>query len=190
MNSFREDLKRAVDYHGHLCSGQVLGVRMARMGLRLLGIDDPLAFRDLIVYVETDRCIADAVGTVTGCKIGRRRLKWMDYGKTAVSFLNLQDGQAVRIYREKLIYPADGEDLVEFYEALSDEELFIAQPIEIPIRPEDMPGKPIMAATCEICGEEVIDGRHIQVDGHIFCKGCHGGHYYRVKGVTDNVGTL
>ncbi|MEG1585083.1 MAG: FmdE family protein, partial [Anaerovorax sp.] len=72
MISFHEDLERAVKYHGHLCSGQVLGVRMARMGMRLLGIEDPDNFRDLIAYVETDRCIADAVGTVTGCKLGRR----------------------------------------------------------------------------------------------------------------------
>ncbi|MEG1584426.1 MAG: TraR/DksA C4-type zinc finger protein, partial [Anaerovorax sp.] len=118
--------------------------------------------------------------------------KWMDYGKTAASFLNLKTGKAVRIYRERLIYPAEGEDLEAFYEAIPDEELFVAQEIEIPIRTEDLPGKPLMIHTCEICGEEIIDGRHIEIDGHIFCKGCHGGHYYRVKSGKEsaNVGAI
>lgn len=190
MTSFYEDLKRAVDYHGHLCSGQAIGVRMARMALRLLEIENPLSFRDLIVYVETDRCLADAIGTVTGCKIGRRRLKWMNYGKTAASFLNLKTGKAVRITRKQRVYPPDGGDIAEFYAAIPDEDLFCAQEIEIPIRPEELPGKPLSVVTCEICGEEVLDGCHVEIDGHFFCKGCHGGHYYRVKEESGNVGTV
>ena len=79
MTSFDEDLKRAVDYHGHICAGQIIGVRMARLGLSLLNIDEPNTYRDLIVFIETDRCLADAIGTVTNCKIGRRRLKVYDF---------------------------------------------------------------------------------------------------------------
>ncbi|MEG1972972.1 MAG: FmdE family protein, partial [Oscillospiraceae bacterium] len=156
MTSFREDLERAVAYHGHLCSGQVLGVRMARMALGILGIEDPLNCRDLILFVETDRCIADAAGTVTGCKIGRRRLKWMDYGKTAISLLDLKSGKAVRISRERLLYPPDGADneaMVAFYEAIPDEKLFKAEDVEIPLRPVDLPGKPLEITRCEICME-------------------------------------
>ncbi|MEG0292599.1 MAG: FmdE family protein [Anaerovoracaceae bacterium] len=181
MKTFDEDLKAAVDYHGHLCSGQILGVRMARMGARLLSIDEPTANRDLIVYVESDRCLTDAIGTVTGCKLGRRRLKWMDYGKTAASFLDLSTGKAYRIWREKLIYPSENEDMVAFYNKFSDEELFKFKEVTITPRAEDLPGKPLTITKCEICGEEIIDGREIKIDGHIFCKGCHGGHYYQLK---------
>lgn len=135
--------------------------------------------------METDRCIADAAGTVTGCKLGRRRLKWMDYGKTAISLLDLRTGKAVRINRERLRYPPDGctdEEMVAFYEAIPDEELFVATDVEIPLRLVDLPGKPLDVAVCEICKEEIIDGRQIIVDGHVFCKGCHGGHYYKKVG--------
>lgn len=181
MRTFREDLTEAIAYHGHLCSGQILGVRMARMAMSYLGIQDPKNYRDLIVYVETDRCLADAIGTVTGCKIGRRRLKWMDYGKTAASFLDLQTKKAVRILRTKHIYPPEDTDMIEFYESMKYEELFELREVEILIRPEDLPGKPLVVTRCEICKEEILDGRHIEIDGHIFCKGCHQGHYYRKK---------
>jgi formylmethanofuran dehydrogenase subunit E len=36
--TFMELLDRAAAFHGHLCSGQIVGVRLAMLGLRLLGI--------------------------------------------------------------------------------------------------------------------------------------------------------
>ncbi|MEG1549544.1 MAG: FmdE family protein [Ruthenibacterium sp.] len=191
MTTFREDLARATAYHGHLCSGQILGVRMARMALRFLQIDEPLTCRDLILFVETDRCIADAAGTVTGCKIGRRRLKWMDYGKTAIALLDIGTGKAVRIHRKERIFApdgAEGEAMIAFYETIPDETLFTATEVAISLRAVDLPGKPLDVAVCEICKEEVLDGRQIVVDGHVFCKGCHDGHYYQMG--ENNVGTV
>src|SRR5712671_7679270 len=41
MKSLAEYLDLAAVAHGHLCAGQVLGVRLAMLGLRELGIDDP-----------------------------------------------------------------------------------------------------------------------------------------------------
>src|SRR2546422_4190472 len=37
----------------------------------------------LITFVETDRCAADAVAVVTGCRLGKRALKFRDWGKVA-----------------------------------------------------------------------------------------------------------
>lgn len=181
MRSFHEDLEQAVAYHGHLCSGQIIGVRMARFGLKLLGITQPEHNRDLIVYLESDRCLADAVGTVTGCKLGRRRLKWLDYGKSAATFLDLQTGRAVRIYRKYRVFPPEGADMTAFYEAISDEDLFYCQEVTVPIVPTDLPGKPLEVQRCSSCGEEVLDGRHVEKDGHIFCKACYYGAYYQEK---------
>lgn len=181
MLTFQEDLKKAIDYHGHLCSGQILGVRMARMALSYFKIEDPKNYRDLIVYVECDRCLADAIGIVTGCNLGRRRLKWMDYGKIACSFLDLKTKKAIRIVRIGHQYPQEGEELVEFFEQFVDEQLFQLEEVEIPIEPWDLPGKPISVAVCEMCNEEILDHREVLVDGHIFCKGCHQGNYYRKK---------
>ena len=41
MKSLDDYLLDAEQAHGHLCAGQVLGVRMAMLGLQQLGIDDP-----------------------------------------------------------------------------------------------------------------------------------------------------
>jgi len=178
MNTFLQDLQGAVNYHGHLCAGQIIGVRMARLGLETLDIGDPKNFRDLIVYVECDRCLTDAIGTVTGCKLGRRNLKWMDYGKSAATFLNLKTGEAIRISSFSRHYPPEGSDLIEFFDAIPDVELFRVIRVKVNYRPEDLPGKPLGSMVCPVCGEGVMDGRQIVRDGVAMCKACADGTYY------------
>src|SRR5579859_6891237 len=99
MNSLDEYLAEAERAHGHLCAGQVLGVRMAMAGLERLGIEDPKG-RDrkrLITFVEIDRCITDAIAVVTGCRLGKRALKFRDWGKAAATFVDLESGRAIRV---------------------------------------------------------------------------------------------
>src|SRR3990172_8701946 len=87
LEEYLEDAERA---HGHLCAGQVLGVRMAMLGLSRLGIDDPVRDRKrLLTFVEIDRCATDAVAVVTGCRLGKRALKFRDWGKVAATFVDL-----------------------------------------------------------------------------------------------------
>ncbi|MDO5100510.1 MAG: FmdE family protein [Eubacteriales bacterium] len=178
MKEYREYLAEAVAYHGHLCSGQAIGVRMAMYGLRLLGMEEPKKEKDLLVYIECDRCITDAIGTVTGCKLGKRTLKWFDYGKTAATFVSISRREAYRIIRKKRLYPPDGEDVASFYEKLSDEELFQYYPVTVNFGPGDLPGKPCDAVVCEVCHEEVIDGKQIEIDGRTLCRACAAGGYY------------
>jgi formylmethanofuran dehydrogenase subunit E len=97
MRSFEELLKESSTIHGHHCAGQVLGVRMAMIGCREVGIDEPKNCKKLIIYVEMDRCATDAVQAVTGCSLGKRTLKFLDYGKMAATFINTETQQAVRI---------------------------------------------------------------------------------------------
>lgn len=178
MRSLDEDLQAAVAYHGHLCMGMVLGVRMARLGMKILGIDDPLIFRDLIVYVEMDRCATDAVSVVTGCTLGRRRLKVVDYGKMAVSFVNLAINEAIRIAPKISVYPQPGEDPIAFLQNFRDEELFIWKEVLIIIPPEDLPGKSLHNKVCEKCGEVILDCREVIVDNGVLCKACVNKPYY------------
>ena len=99
MKSLAEYEVLAAQAHGHLCAGQILGLRMALYGMRLLGLEDP-AGRDrkrLIVFVEIDRCMTDAIPVVTGSRLGKRALKFRDFGKVAATFCDLQDGRAVRL---------------------------------------------------------------------------------------------
>src|SRR5271166_4545859 len=98
MRTLHEYLELAAVAHGHICAGQVLGVRLAMCGLKELGIEDPVAERKrLVTYVEIDRCVTDAVALVANCRLGKRALKFCDWGKVAATFCDLSTGRAVRI---------------------------------------------------------------------------------------------
>ena len=100
MEAFEKLLKSSAAAHGHLCPGQAVGVRMAMLGCKLIGLDEPTSrdqIKKILVYVEMDRCTADAVAHVTGVKLGRRSLKFMDYGIMAATFVNLETKKAFRI---------------------------------------------------------------------------------------------
>lgn len=182
MKSYEEYLKQAVEYHGHLCAGQILGVRMTMLALKHFGIEDPDTYKDLVAFVEADRCVADAVSCIGHCHMGRRRLKWYDYGKSAASFYDMNCKKAIRINTQGNFFPGPDDDINEYFGKISDEELFCIRPVEIDIKPEDLPGKPLGKAVCEVCGETVMDNRHVVKDGKVMCKACAGDSYYRYIG--------
>src|SRR5215467_10611915 len=99
MKSLDDYLRDAEVAHGHLCAGQVLGVRLAMLGLELLGIDDPKGKdrKRLVTFVEIDRCATDAIAVVTGCRLGKRALKFRDWGKVAATFVEVPSGKGVRV---------------------------------------------------------------------------------------------
>ena len=188
MKPLSELLEESAAFHGHLCPGQVLGVRMAMAGCRLAGIDDPKASKSLIVYVEIDRCATDAIQSVTGCKLGKRTLKHLDYGKMAATFCNLDTDTAVRIHARDsardlaLAFATPGGTKKEAqalaYRSLPDDQLFTITPVNLRPRQEDLPGHPIARVVCEQCGEGVSDRREVHVDGSVLCRGCANGAYY------------
>ncbi len=179
--------------HGHLCPGQVLGVRMSLLGLREIGVDDPKGRdrKNLIVFVEMDRCATDAVQSVTGCSLGHRTMKFMDYGKMAATYVNLKTGKAIRIVareeaREKAKehFPHIGNKYagqLEAYKVMDDVELFDVMEVSVNVRPEDMPGRPVQRVQCDSCGEHVQDRREVYRDGKVLCAPCAQGGYYAVK---------
>jgi len=180
MRSFEEDLQSAIAYHGHVCSGVVLGVRMARLGLKKLGIEEPHCYRDLIVYLEVDRCLSDAVQTVSGCTLGKRRLKLLDYGKLAATFVDISTNKAVRLAVVAEDLPQEGEDPVAFWQGVADEDIFKVENVLLEIRPEDLPGKPLRRVVCSSCGEAVLDGRELIKNGETLCFSCANTPYYRM----------
>src|SRR5512146_2952090 len=99
MKSLQEYLEDAAVAHGHLCAGQVLGVRLAMLGLQMLGLEDPQGKdrKRIVTFVEIDRCATDAVAVVTGCRLGKRALKFRDWGKVAATFVDVESGKAVRV---------------------------------------------------------------------------------------------
>src|SRR5260370_17553903 len=99
MKTLEEYVEEAAVGNGHLGAGQVLGVRMAMLGLQKLRIEDPKGKdrKRVVTFVEIDRCATDAVMVVTGCRLGKRALKFRDWGKMAATFVDLESGQGVRI---------------------------------------------------------------------------------------------
>src|ERR1700723_4286840 len=146
MKTLDQYLEDATVAHGHLCAGQVLGVRLAMLGLRELGITDPITERKRIVtYVEIDRCMTDAIGLVANCRLGKRALKFRDWGKVAATFVDLQTGRAIRIAakesRKKVareMFPEMAKDAGQqkAYAALSDEVLFDKKWVKVEVQPE------------------------------------------------------
>ncbi len=190
QDRFEKLLTETAAVHGHICPGQVLGVRMAMRGCQELGIDNPKEEnKRLITYVEIDRCATDAIQVVTGCKLGKRTMKYIDYGKLAATFLDLHTGNAVRLavredIREKALHwhrPewTKHEAEAAAYKVMSDEELFQIESVFIEIPPEDMPGPPISRVICDKCGEAVNDYREVLVAGKAFCRACAGEAYYQ-----------
>lgn len=189
--SFEPLLKESARVHGHLCAGQVLGVRMSLLGLREIGIADPKGIdrKNLIVFVEMDRCATDAVQSVTGCSLGKRSLKFLDYGKMAATFLNLRTGKAVRVLareearqKAKELFPEEIDRYAgqrEAYKVLSDADLFVVRQVSVSVAPEERPGRPLRRISCEGCGELVQDMREVVRDGKVLCIPCARGGYYR-----------
>ena len=192
METFEELLASSSEAHGHLCPGQVVGVRMAMLGCRLIGLEDPRSrdqIKKLIVFVEMDRCAGDAVAHVTGAKLGRRSLKFVDYGIMAATFLNLETAKACRV-----ISTEDARDLaplyapeilgkhrqqLEAYRRMPDSVLFRVQEVAIPLSEFDLPGPTRSKVTCSRCGQVVRDRREVIVNGTLLCRPCAQGAYFR-----------
>jgi formylmethanofuran dehydrogenase subunit E len=188
MKTLAEYLELAIVAHGHLCAGQVLGVRLAMLGLQELGIDDPIAERKRIVtYVEIDRCVTDAVALVANCRLGKRALKFRDWGKVAATFVDLETGRAVRIAARETSKQAAREMFPELpkeagqqraYAALAGEVLFDKRWVKVAVRPEDMPGFKGPRVVCAECGEGINFKRELLVEGRTLCRACAGERYY------------
>lgn len=190
METLEQLLERAEHSHGHMCAGQVLGVRMAMLGCRAVGVSDPRGAdrKSLLVYVEIDRCAADAINTVTGCRLGKRTLKYVDYGKLAATFVNTKTGQAVRV--AALDSARDAADQahpevedryqrqLRAYKHLPDDALFKVERVAVEIAPQDQPGRPVSRVACQECGEGINDRREVVRDNRTLCRSCAGDSYF------------
>jgi len=188
VKTLEEYLQLAAIAHGHLCAGQVLGVRLAMLGLRELGITDPIAERKRIVtYVEIDRCMTDAIALVANCRLGKRALKFRDWGKVAATFVDLQTSRAIRIAAKESskeiarnMFPDLTKDAGQqkAYAELSEEVLFDTKWVKVEVKPEDLPGYKGPRVVCAECGEGVNFAREVLQDGRTLCRACAGETYY------------
>jgi formylmethanofuran dehydrogenase subunit E len=188
VKTLDEYLQLAAVAHGHLCAGQVLGVRLAMLGLRELGITDPITERKRIVtYVEIDRCMTDAIGLVANCRLGKRALKFRDWGKVAATFVDLQTGRAIRIAAKESskeiarnMFPDMTKDAGQqkAYAELSEEVLFDKKWVKVEVKAHDLPGYKGPRVVCAECGEGINFAREVLQGGRSLCRACAGETYY------------
>ena len=181
---FASLLDEAEIAHGHLCAGQILGVRMALLGCERLGIQDPKAAdrKRLVTFVEIDRCATDAIAVVTGCRLGKRALKFRDWGKMAATFVDLQADRAIRVAaresskdRARELYPAienKNAQQMHAYREMPDSELFTEQWVTVPLDAREMPGYKSARIVCAVCGEGINYDRQLIRDGQTLCRAC------------------
>ncbi|GAC1652634.1 MAG: FmdE family protein [Acidobacteriaceae bacterium] len=185
MQSLDDLLREAETTHGHLCAGQILGVRMALLGLHLLGLHDPRGAhrKRLITFVEIDRCATDAIMVVTGCRVGKRALKLRDWGKMAATFCDLETGRAFRVVAlesskeaARALHPElTDKNLRQMtaYRELPDHALFSHERVVVDVRPEDLPGFKSQRIVCSSCGEGINFRREVlSPDGAVLCQSC------------------
>lgn len=193
-------LEAAAVAHGHLCAGQVLGVRMAMHGCALLGVTDPRGAerKRLVTFVEIDRCATDAIGVVTGCRLGKRALKFEDWGKMAATFVDLSLAKGDNVYRGVRVAARESskalakerfpeienknEQQMVAYRGLSDAELFAVEWVEVSLPPNEFPGFKGPRIACDRCGEGINYRREVVREGEVLCQGCAAPErrYYRV----------
>jgi formylmethanofuran dehydrogenase subunit E len=195
MEDFQTLLEGSAKAHGHLCPGQVVGVRMAMLGCQLIGLDNPRELpqiKKLIIYVEIDRCATDAIAFVTGVKLGRRSLKFIDNGIMAATFVNLETGKAFRIVSTETArdlvdqYAPTVKDKrerqIQAYINMPDDVLFTIDQVYVDVPVHDMPGPTRFKAECAECGIIVRDKKEVLVGDRILCRACaHGAYYQPIK---------
>jgi formylmethanofuran dehydrogenase subunit E len=191
LKSLAEYLEDAEVAHGHLCAGQVLGVRMAMFGLMKLEIHEPEG-RDrkrIVTFVEIDRCATDAIMVVTGCRLGKRALKFRDWGKMAATFVDLDTGKALRVAATesskalaRTMHPelaSKNEQQMRAYQEMTDEQLFHSQWVRVELPAEEFPGYKGERIVCAECGEGISYRREVMREEKILCRACAGERYWK-----------
>jgi formylmethanofuran dehydrogenase subunit E len=198
MLSLDEYLREAEVAHGHLCAGQVLGVRLAMLGLEKLGIEDPRGKdrKRLVTFVEIDRCATDAIAVVTGCRLGKRALKFRDWGKMAATFVDLgikdvSTGKAIRIAAKesskalaRSMHPEienKNQQQMLAYREMPEDDLFTKQWVKVKLPAEEFPGYKGERIVCARCGEGINFRREVVRDGRVLCRACAGEKYYEAQ---------
>jgi formylmethanofuran dehydrogenase subunit E len=182
LNDYEYFMEKANEFHGHICTGIALGIRMSLAAMRHLGLDPRQKNKDIIVYAEIDRCMTDAVMVVTGCSLGRRTLKHVDYGKFAMTLVNMTTGRAVRATSKHIHKgPEPMEEILKKIDATPDAELVSLQEVKLKVPESDLPGPPTRTAVCSACGERIMDGRDCPFEGQVMCRGCLNGTYYSTE---------
>ena len=185
-------------HHDYLCPRQVLGVRMGMYVAELFQLDLPQSDKRLYAFVETDGCLIDGIVAATGCAVGHRTMRVMDYGKSAATLVDTQTDRAIRITpaRESrtraAVYAPDAPDRwhaqLAAYQVMPADELFVAHAVTLTVSLKQIISQHGHRVVCQECGEDIINEREVRVEGQILCRACVEGAYYEIKAQPGRMG--
>lgn len=187
-------LERLAGLHDHRCPRQILGVRMGMTAALRLDLDLPQKNKRLFTFVETDGCFADGVMVATGCSLGHRTMRLIDYGKVAATFVDTQTMRAIRIAPHPLSRIRASELMIDAeshwhaqlaaYQRMSSDELFQTHEVTLTLSLTAIISRPGVRVNCARCGEEILNEREIMMEGQSCCYSCAKESYW------SNVGAL
>lgn len=182
-------LEKSMQDHDHLCPRQILGVRIGLAGMMAVGFTEPPVKKEMLVISETDGCFVDGVTAATGCTVGHRTLRVEDYGKVAVTCVNVNTSYAVRVAprldvreRASAFLPDESRHYfaqLQAYQTMPDEEMLTLQEVVLNRPIEQIVSRPGMRVHCAGCGEETMNEREVRSNGLSLCSSCAGLGYYR-----------
>lgn len=200
MQSLTELLQESAQVHQHVCPRQVLGVRMGLAAGQRLDLPVPQSDKRLLTIVETDGCVIDGLAVATGCRVGRRTMRVLDYGKVAATFVDTQTGRAIRIVphagarQQARNYAPEAQSRWQAYllgyQRMPEAELLNIQAVMLAVSLEKILSKDGYRVNCQRCGEEIINEREVLQAGLTLCHPCAEGAYYRPLAPAVNAGLL
>ncbi len=160
-------------FHGHSCIGLAIGYRAALIALK----EGFKRSKDEEVFaiVENNSCSVDAIQFILGCTFGKGNLIFRDYGKQAFTIVERSSGKAIRISLRPGILDFEKktkEEILTDILKLPDEKLFKIKKFRMNRKSMPKEAEIKRSVICDICGEEVMEGRTFMIDGKIYCIPC------------------
>ncbi len=190
LTSLDAILAESAALHRHLCPRQVIGARMGLLAAQLLDLELPQTEKRLLTIVEADGCFCDGVSVATGCWVGRRTLRVVDYGKVAATFVDTESERAWRVAphtaarRNAADYAGEArsgwEAMLLGYQRMPDAQLLRWERVALTTSIAAIMSRPGQRAVCERCGEEILNEREVRTEGEVLCRSCAEGGYWRI----------
>lgn len=159
--------EKCVDFHGHTCSGLMIGFRAALYGMELLGLDYSQD-EEAACITENDACGVDAIQVVTGCSAGKGNLLFKMRGKQAFTFYNRKTGKAVRLLLKEMD-PMEKEEKFQYLKTQPAEELF---EVKDPTQAFPERARSFRSVECACCHEMTSENMIRLQDGKTVCLEC------------------
>lgn len=196
MENIPQDLQKAVEFHGHICPGLVIGYRVAKLAnkeLKLKHSED----EELVAIVENDSCAVDAIQYINGATFGKGNLVFQDHGLHAYTFIERSAGNQIRIelkadvfldmseqrrailqklrnniplsLEEKQILQKSRQESIQRMLTMTDNDLFNVKKVNI-----EVPEKASIHSSvkCANCGLMVMETRARVLNKEFYCIPC------------------